>query len=299
MGDGPSRKVAAYWFLRCVACSEASMTTQMRGFGAEDSCYEQAIHAFSGGFMHRGDACGLLTGAALAAGCEARRRFDDDVTASSSALAAAVALAEAFPELTESADCRDMTGASFGTIGGRIRYLRTGTARQCGRTLLEWCGQAHQLIDHALAESARRGPVAGRTNCAVEALRRSAPSVGMPAADSVIVAGLAGGVGLLGNVCGALAAGVFALEVARYRRRKARRDSRLRGSIEEMFGIRYRGPATMLRRSIEERFGSVLCAEIVGRRFEDVVDHAEFVDGGGCQEVIAAVGDWIGERVRS
>jgi hypothetical protein len=300
MGDGPSRQVDAYWFLRCVACSEASMTTQMRGFGTEDSCYEQAIHAFSGGFMHRGDACGLLTGAALAAGCEARRRFDDDDTASSAALAATVGLVGAFLERVGSADCRDMTGASFATIGGRLRYLRTGAARQCGRTLLDWSGQAHRIIDRSLTDSAGRAPVEGRANCAEETLRRCASSVGVPAADSVVVGGLAGGIGLLGNVCGALATGVFALGVARYRRpRRVRRDSRLRGSIEEMFGIRYRGPATELRRLVEERFGSALCVGIVGRRFEDEADHAAFIDGGGCEEVIATVAEWVDGRGRS
>jgi hypothetical protein len=269
----------------------------MRGFGAEDPCYEQAVHAFSGGFVHRGHACGSLSGAAMAAGFEARRRFDDDDSASAAALSAAVGLVDAFAELAGSVDCRELTGASFETIGGRLRYVREGTGRQCGRTFLEWSGQAHQVIDRSLEDFAGRAPVDGCANCAVETLRRCASSVGMRARDAVVVAGLAGGIGLHGNVCGALAAGVFALEVARYRRRrKARRDSQLRGWIDELFGIRYRGRATKMRRSVEDRFGSVLCAEIVGRRFEDVADHAAFIDGGGCDEIIATVGEWFGAR---
>jgi hypothetical protein len=297
MSNGPSRDVAKYWFLRSVACSEASLTTQNRGFGAEDACYEQAVHAFSGGFMHRGHACGSLSGAAMAAGCEARRRFDDDGTASVAALTATVGLVEAFTELAGSVDCRELTGASFETIGGRLRYVREGTGRQCGRTFLEWSDQAYQLIDRSLTDFAGQAPADGCANCAVETLRRCASSVGMPERDAVVVAGLAGGIGLRGNVCGALAAGVFALEVATYRRR-ARRDSKLRGTIEEMFGLRYRGPATELRSSIEDRFGGVLCAEIVGRRFEDVADHAAFIDGGGCDELISTVGEWVAARGR-
>lgn len=95
MSEGISREIAKYWWLRCVACSEASMTTQMRGFGINDPAYEQAIHAFSGGFMHLGHACGLLTSAALAAGFVARARFDDDGTRSGAALHAAIQLAKA------------------------------------------------------------------------------------------------------------------------------------------------------------------------------------------------------------
>ncbi len=75
-GDGISRQQSKYWFLNCIACSEASMTTQMRGFGFEEPSYEQAIHVFSGGFMHLGHACGLLTGAALATGFRARSIFE-------------------------------------------------------------------------------------------------------------------------------------------------------------------------------------------------------------------------------
>lgn len=68
MSGSVSRNLAKYWWLRCVACSEASMTTQMRGLGIENSICEQAMPAFSGGFMHLGHAGGLLTGASLAAG---------------------------------------------------------------------------------------------------------------------------------------------------------------------------------------------------------------------------------------
>lgn len=93
------------------------MTTQMRGFGAEEPVYEQAIHAFSGGFMHRGDACGLLTGAALAAGFEAKRRFGDEGTASAAALHATARLAAALPEL-----------AGSGAPGAR-RSLAAGSPR--------------------------------------------------------------------------------------------------------------------------------------------------------------------------
>ncbi len=52
MDEGISRETAKRWWLRCVACSEASVTTQNRGFGFDAPAYEQAMHAFSGGFMH-------------------------------------------------------------------------------------------------------------------------------------------------------------------------------------------------------------------------------------------------------
>ena len=86
MDEGISKDLAKHWWLHCIACSEASITTQKRGFGIEEPAYEQALHAFSGGFMHLGHACGLLTGAALAAGFLYLARFDDDDNRSAAAL---------------------------------------------------------------------------------------------------------------------------------------------------------------------------------------------------------------------
>jgi hypothetical protein len=294
MTDGPSREVAKAWWLRCVSCSEGSMTTQMRGFGIEEPTYEQAVHAFSGGFMHRGDACGLLTGAVLAAGFEAKRRFGDAGTRSAAALHAAVRLAAGLPELAGSIDCRDFTETELVTIAGRLKYFRTGVAPRCGRVHLKWGERAHRLIDRSLTEFAARGPVRSAANCATETMRRCAPAVGVPEADAVVVAGLAGGVGLLGNVCGALGAGVFALGVQRYgRRREDRRDSRLRGTVQELVGAAYRGAATKLRRAFEAGFGSRLCEEVIGRRFDSPASHAAFIEQGGCREVMASVGDLV------
>jgi hypothetical protein len=300
VNQGPSREVATTWWLRCVACSEGSMTTQMRGFGLEETAYEQAVHAFSGGFMHRGDACGLLTGAVLAAGFETKRRFGDDGTRTSAALHVAVRLAAALPELAGSVDCRDITDAELITLAGRLRYLQHGTAPRCGRLHLRWGERAHDLIDRSLSELADQPAVSTCANCAVETLRRCASHVGVPAEDTVVVAGLAGGVGLLGNVCGALAAGVFALAVGSSRRAgRASRDSRLRGSLQELFGTAYRGAAADLRKSLEAGLGSHLCEEIIGRRFESVADHSAFIEQGGCREVIASVADWVAATTRS
>ena len=133
MGDGISRDLAKYWWLQCVACSEASMTTQMRGFGFEEPLYEEAMHPFSGGFMHLGYACGLLTGAAVATGFLARERFGDGATRSAAALYATIQLAKAHPDLTGSVNCRDIKEVDFTNLGGRLRYLREGKARMCGR----------------------------------------------------------------------------------------------------------------------------------------------------------------------
>jgi hypothetical protein len=306
MSEVISRELAKHWWLRCVACSEASMTTQMRGFGIDEPAYEQAIHAFSGGFMHLGHACGLLTGAVMAAGFVARSRFDDDGTRSGAALFAAIQLAKAHPELitkahpelTGSGNCREITEMSLTKLSGRLRYVQQGKGRMCGRLHVKWAPKAQQVIDKALMEFAERRPAGSCANCTVQTMRELKSSVRMKAKDSVLVAGFAGGVGLLGNVCGALAAGVFAMSAADHLGPKHRkRDSRIRGSFEELAGVNYRGAATRLRLEFVRQFGSELCINIIGRRFRDAADHSTFVEQGGCENVRKLVIDWTAEHV--
>lgn len=273
------------------------MTTQMRGSGIDEPAYEQAIHAFSGGFMHRGHACGLLTGAVLAAGFVARARFDDDAIRSGAALHAAMKLAEAYPDLTSSIDCREITEVSLLKLSGRLRYFRQGQGRTCGRLHLRWAPRAQRLIDKSLMEFEEHMPAGSCANCAVRTMRELTSSVGMKTGDSVLVAGFAGGVGLCGNVCGALAAGVFAMSAGYYLgREEKKRDSRLRGSLEELVGAKYRAAATRLRLDFVGEFGSELCVEITERRFQDAADHSMFVEQGGCENVTNFVADWTAEH---
>lgn len=300
MSENISRDLAKYWWLRCVACSEASMTTQMRGFGIKEPAYEQAIHAFSGGFMHLGHACGLLTGAALAAGFLSRARFDDDEIMFAATLYATMQLSKALPELAGSVNCREITKELLSKLSGRLRYVLRGKGRMCGRLHLRWAPQAQELIDTALTEFSESGPVRGCANCAVQTMRKMVSSVGMREEDSILVAGLAGGVGLLGNVCGALAAGVFAMSSARCLCKDAgKRDSRIRGSFQELVGSSYRGSPNQLRLAFVDRFGSELCIQILNRQFQDIVDHSTFVEQGGCQEVIEFVAKWVAHNSSS
>jgi hypothetical protein len=298
MSESVSRDTAKYWWLQCVACSEASMTTQLRGFGFEEPIYEQALHSFSGGFMHSGHACGLLTGAAMAAGFLARVRFEDNETRAAAALYATIQLAKAYPELTESVNCREITEVPLTNLRGRLRYLQEGKARMCGRFHLKWSAQAHDQIDKALTEFEERVPAKKCTNCAVNTLEKIVTPARMKEADSVLVAGLAGGVGLLGNVCGALATGVYAMSVSHYLERGGKkRDSRIRGSLQELAGTRYQGAATRLRIEFIDCFGSELCTRIAPRKFEDMEEHSVFIEQGGCKEVIEFVAHWVEDQL--
>lgn len=289
-----SRKLAKYWWLRCVACSEASMTTQMRGFGFEKPVYEQAIHAFSGGFMHQGHASGLLTGAVLAAGFVAQPRFKDDKSKSGAILHTAVKLAREYPEHCGFINCREITEKDLTKLSGRISYFREGLGKMCGRLHLKWAPRAQELIERSLMNYE---PKKSCSNCATRTMQGLRVSSSLETLEPTLMAGFAGGIGLSGNVCAALAAGVYTMTTNyQLSRRKKKRDSRFRGSFEELIGNNYRGSLTSIRLEFTEHFGSVLCLDILDRRFKNVEDHASFVDQGGCENVINFVSNWVAEH---
>ena len=297
MTETISREMAKHWWLECVACSEAAMTTQMRGFGLEEPVYEQATHPLSGGFMHLGHACGLLTGAALAAGFVAKAHLADPETRATATLYTTIQLAQAYPEWAGAVDCREITELSFAKLSDRLRYLQQGKGRMCGRLHLKWAPQAQQVIEQSLARFEADRPAGRCANCAVKAMQKMAASTGMAAEEATLVAGLAGGIGLLGNVCGVLAAGIYALSIAQYRKQAApKRDSRLRGSLQELAGADSRGSVSRLRRAFSDRFAGELCSQIARRRFQSIEDHAAFVEQGGCREVIDFVAAWVEDR---
>lgn len=284
------RGVAKEWWLRCISCSEASFTTHNRCAGIEAPLEEQASHLLSGGMMHQGNACGLLSGAILSAGLQAAQRFGDEPTRSAATLHAAVRLADAFPETSGAVNCQEITGQSVVTLRQKAQYLREGKGRDCGRLLMKWANRTDTLVGEALTEFEGRDPSASCANCSVETFKRIASGDELTRFGSTYVAGLAGGVGLLGRSCAALTVGIFVLTLRHYAaRRSQRRDSQLLGLLHEAGLGRFRKKPARLFEEFKLEFGSELCSEIVGRQFTSPDDHASFITQGGCREVIGFV----------
>ena len=93
---------------------------------------------------------------------------------------------------------------------------------------------------------------------------------------AVMAAGLAGGIGLSGSGCGALGAAIWLLSMAA-------RDQGLSGKA-----IQQRVDA-LKERFLEFSGHEYACADIVGRRFEGLVDHSSHLHRGGCAGLIQEV----------
>jgi hypothetical protein len=92
-----------------------------------------------------------------------------------------------------------------------------------------------------------------------------------------MAAGFAGGIGLSGGGCGALGAAIWL------------------SSMQEIeagtFKMNLESPSLQatIERYLESAGYEFECAKVVGRQFADVNDHAAYLRGGGCAQIIEAL----------
>jgi hypothetical protein len=90
----------------------------------------------------------------------------------------------------------------------------------------------------------------------------------------VMAAGFAGGIGLSGGACGALGAAIWIIG--------------MNGSKERVGKIDFKDPRALdaIDRFLKCTDYEFECSEIVGRRFENIDDHAGYLRDGGCSKII-------------
>jgi hypothetical protein len=103
-----------------------------------------------------------------------------------------------------------------------------------------------------------------------------AQQMGVSEMHVVMAAGLAGGIGLSGGACGALGAAVW-LRGIHTLKNGGKLTFNLNASSGEM------------ERFLASADYEFECANIVGRKFAHVADHAQYVREGGCAKIIAAL----------
>jgi len=97
--------------------------------------------------------------------------------------------------------------------------------------------------------------------------------MGVSGMHTVMAAGFAGGIGLSGGACGALGAAIWIIGM----------NGRREGVGKEVINSRIGDTIERFLRSADFKFE---CSEIVGRRFENIGDHAGYLRDGGCSEII-------------
>ncbi|MBD3234318.1 MAG: hypothetical protein GF315_11400 [candidate division Zixibacteria bacterium] len=256
-------------FRKMGSCSRTFFFILNREFGHLKENEEKAADPLAGGIIQKGYQCGMLWGTSLAVGAESHRRYSDRNQATAAAIIATQHLMESFVNRTNSADCMDITDCTWSSKLSIAKYFITGRFLACFNLAQKWAPEAIRAAHEGLS-ACSSGIPAQSLSCASEVARK----MGASDEERISVAGFAGGLGLSGNACGALAAAIW-LNSLSWRRENGGKSG-------------YTNPAAMktLETFYETTDYEVLCQAVCGKRFETIADHSEFIGNGGCRELI-------------
>jgi hypothetical protein len=256
-------------FLKVGTCSEALCNVLDRAFDHPLKLEEHAAMPFAGGIIKHGYQCGLIWGATLAAGAQAYQLLGPGPQAEAQALIASQRLVESFQARYGDINCLELTETDWRKSMKVLRYFIKGGTFKCFGMAARFAKIAFTEISSALPEKMSEAPPSP-VSCAAMLARK----MGASDLHTVMAAGFAGGIGLSGGACGGLGAAIwiFGLNSAKGGTGKLRYDDpKAMGLIEKFL------------KSADYKFE---CSEIVGRKFENIDDHAGYMREGGCSRII-------------
>ena len=253
------------------ACSGTLMGVLDRAFGSPMEAEESASNPLAGGIVQHGYQCGQLWGSALAAGAQAYRLYGSTPRAEAAAVRTAGRLVATFEKSNQESNCLELTDTDMRKISGVVKYFFKGGPISCGRMAVRFAPVAFDEINSSLAEEPTE-PAFPCASCAALVARR----MGASEQHTVMAAALVGGIGLSGGGCGALGAAIWITGM---------------NNPDEKIGLTADNTKVgeVIEAFVEAADHEFECAEIAGRRFEDVDDHARYVGGGGCAGIIDAL----------
>jgi hypothetical protein len=188
-------------FLKKGTCSQTMFFLHNQENGNNNEAEEKASDILAGGIAQQGYQCGLIWGAALAAGKEANKRFADKGVAIERSVNACIGIVKTFENKTKTVDCREITGIDYTKKGSILKGIFK--AGDCFRLADKVANRLHDAASDGLANT--DSETKEITSCTAE----TAFLMNATNEETVMVSGLAGGIGLSGNACGALATAIY------------------------------------------------------------------------------------------
>ncbi|MEN8249942.1 MAG: C-GCAxxG-C-C family (seleno)protein [Bacteroidota bacterium] len=257
------------------ACSHAMFHLINHEFDNSKVNEEKAADIMAGGLAQKGYQCGMLWGGALAVGTESYRRYKDKDEATASAIIASQHLIESFSDRTKAVNCREITGVDFGNklefaISMIKTILRGFVFSPCFNLIAKWTPEAIQAAKNGL--DSKHEQQASPLSCSSEVVKK----MGASNEEATMVAGFAGGIGLSGNACGALAAAIW------FKTLKLAKENN--GDAAEMFDNQdVRNLFTAFNNHTKSE---VFCSKICGKQFKSIDEHTVYLKNGGCEKLI-------------
>ncbi len=249
-------------------CSRTFFYLLNREFGHLKPLEERASDSLAGGIMQEGHQCGMLWGASLAIGAEAYRTCDNLNQAIEVAVTATQHVMDSFRKREGTIDCRTITDCDFHNKVSFAKYMLSGRYRHCFELAQEWAPEAVRTAREGM-KSENDGCGDPCLSCASEVARK----MGASEEEMTMVAGFAGGLGLSGAGCGALAAAIWLKSLQWCRE-------------EEGSSIKNPYSKNTLDSFNEVTNSEINCERITGRKFKSLADHSEFIRNKGCATLI-------------
>jgi len=256
-------------FYKKGTCSRTFFYLLNREYKHPMDAEEKAVDPLAGGILQHGYQCGMLWGSAMAVGAEAFRRIDNTDKAIALAIIATQNVMESFKVKTGSHDCIDITNTDFKNKWSIPKFLFTGKFYHCFRLAGQWGPAAFDAAEKGMSVKEEDLPDKC-LSCASELIKK----MGGTEHEAAMVAGLAGGMGLSGNACGALAAAIWMISLKRIREGN-KAPSYNDDSLENLIRLFY-----------EKTDFKMTCKEIIKREFNSLDAHTDYIESGGCKELI-------------
>ncbi|NJD58858.1 MAG: hypothetical protein FIA98_05605 [Anaerolineae bacterium] len=239
---------------------------------------ESAVAPLAGGLLQNGYQCGILWGAALAAGARAYQLLGPGAYAETQAILVTQKLVEAFRLRNKEINCSDIIGMRWKVSSPRslaaqvLKFFLRGGPLLCFNMSANFAEAAFREIDRSSTASSAIAPSTPESCASLLASRMGASDM-----HAVLAAGFAGGIGLSGGACGALGAAIWIISMD---------HAKVSGSNP--------GFADPLALAAVERYlaasdNEFECARVISRQFESAADHAAYIQGGGCAKIIQAL----------
>ncbi len=229
---------------------------------------EKATMPLAGGIMNQGYQCGMLWGAALAAGAEAYRLHGPGEQAETEAIIASQRCVESFHVKHNNVNCLEITEINLNNKLGVLKLFLKGGPVKCTRMIVGYAPIAFSEINTAFDEKQIETP-----STPVSCAAMLAQKMGLSDMHTVMTAGFAGGIGLSGGGCGALGAAIWILGM----------NLRKEGLGNKAINSRI---SDLIDKFIKNANYELECSEIVGRKFENIEEHAAYLRNGGCSKII-------------
>jgi hypothetical protein len=263
-------------FRQCGTCSQTFAHLVNRENQHRDWLHEKALDPLAGGIFREGQQCGMLWGVALATGAEAYRQTNDVNEARAMAIAASKELVASFENQNHTLECREFTGVRLNTFMGLLKMMidvmviKGMENSKCFVMAEEWTPKSIKAAKEGLKLDTE--DEIAKHNCSSQIVER----LGGTEEEATMVAGFAGGIGLSGKGCGALAATIW-MRAVKWLDDHPDKDVPMM-SFPEVSQI--------IKRFKAETGNKLRCEEICNRRFESSSDHSEYIEQGGCEHLL-------------